>query len=71
MEKLDFGNFDYDKKVNSINIELCLDARKNPISINKFLDKFIEWVEGNNWYISGSVYEYTDEVGMNNGKSRI
>lgn len=49
------------KKVNEILINGCLDVGNNPISVDNFLDKFIDWIEGNNWYFGGSVKEYKDE----------
>lgn len=52
---------DFDKKVTSIVIDGVVDTRENPISINDFLDKFIEWIEENHWYFGGTTREYGDE----------
>lgn len=53
-------NNDFDKKVTSIVIDGVVDARENPISINDFLDKFIEWIEENHWYFGGTTREYIE-----------
>lgn len=50
-----------DKKVNSIVIDGVVDVRENPITVNDFLDKFIEWVESNHWYFGGTTREYIED----------
>lgn len=51
----------FDKKVTSIVIDGVVDARENPITVNDFLDKFIEWVESNHWYFGGTTREYIED----------
>jgi hypothetical protein len=53
MEKL--INFD------EISIEGCVDIRENPVTVNEFADRFIIWIESNNWYFGGGIKEYKNE----------
>lgn len=52
---------DLDKKITSITIDGVVDTRENPVSINEFIDMFLDWVESNNWYFGGTSGEYCDE----------
>lgn len=40
---------------NSIIIDGCVDVADNPISTEEFNDKFLEWLESNNWCFGGVV----------------
>lgn len=44
-----------------IQIEGCVDVGENPISVDEFCDKFIEWIESNGWYFGGGIKPYTEE----------
>jgi len=50
-----------DKQYKDIKIEGIIDVRENPISTLDLSDKFIEFIEENNWYFSGGVSPYTKE----------
>jgi len=48
-------------KITEISIRGVVDANKNPISIDDFIDKFIEWIEYNHWYFGGGIQEYKED----------
>lgn len=37
-------------------ISMVLDTENNPIDNDTLMDKFIEWVESNNWFCGGTIY---------------
>lgn len=37
-------------------ISMVLDTENNPIDNDTLMDKFIEWVESNNWYCGGTIF---------------
>ena len=39
----------------------CVDISENPVSLDEFNDKFIEWIESNGWYFGGVVKPYSEE----------
>jgi hypothetical protein len=41
-------------------IEGCVDVRENPITVDEFSDKFLRWLENNNWYFGGGIKEYKE-----------
>jgi hypothetical protein len=51
---------DLDRKITSITIDGIVDMRENPVSINEFVDMFLDWVESNNWYFGGTSSECSD-----------
>lgn len=55
-----------EKKAFEIEIEGCIDVRENWISSDEFTDKFIQWIEENNWYFGGGIKEYHDESDAEN-----
>lgn len=42
-----------DKIFDEIKLDGCIDVSENRVSIDQFLDLFIEWVESNNWTYGG------------------
>lgn len=44
-----------------IQIEGCVDVIDNPITVDEFHDKFIEWIESNGWYFGGGIKAYSEE----------
>ena len=47
--------------LDSILIDGCVDTSEAPISTEEFNDKFLEWIEANNWYFGGTVRTYAPE----------
>jgi hypothetical protein len=39
----------------TIIIDGAIDVADNPIPVDEFVDKFIEWIESNNWYFGGMI----------------
>jgi hypothetical protein len=52
---MDEGFFD------EIVIEGCVDVRENPITVDEFTDRFLEWLESNKWYFGGGIHEYKEK----------
>lgn len=40
----------------------CVDTTDNPITVDEFNDKFIQWIESNGWYFGGGVNEYKTNI---------
>lgn len=43
-----------------IEINGCVDV-PDEVTVDEFLDKFIDFIESNGWYFGGGVNEYKDE----------
>lgn len=41
-----------------IQIEGCVDVSENPLPVDDFYNKFIEWIESNGWYFGGGIKSY-------------
>lgn len=44
-----------------IQIEGCIDVSGNPVTVDEFTDKFIEWIEKNGWYFGGGIHLYKED----------
>lgn len=44
-----------------IQIEGSVDVSENPLSVDEFNDKFIEWIESNSWYFGGGIKPHIEE----------
>lgn len=49
------------KQYTNISIDGLIDVSENPISTLDLSDKFIEFIEANNWYFGGGMSYYTEE----------
>lgn len=38
-----------------LDMDMVIETTNNPITAEDFIAKFIEWIEGNNWYCGGGV----------------
>lgn len=50
-----------DKEFNYLKIDGLIEVSENPIEALEFSDKFIEFIESNNWYFGGGIGIYTKE----------
>jgi hypothetical protein len=44
-----------------IQIEGCVDVSENPLSVDDFYNKFIEWIESNGWYFGGGINSFMQD----------
>lgn len=49
--------------VKATKIDGIIDLINNPITAEEFTNKFIEWIESNNWRFGGITGKYEDEYG--------
>jgi hypothetical protein len=49
------------EQVKEILIQGMVIVEENPISVLDFTDKFIEWLESNDWYYGGSTEENKED----------
>ena len=46
---------------NEITIDGCIDVSENPMSAQEFTDKFLGWLEENNFYFGGTMGLYIND----------
>jgi hypothetical protein len=48
-------------KFNELLIDGCVDVSDNRVSIERFTDMFLEWIESNNWRFGGVIKPYKED----------